>query len=61
MARLTLHITTHNAAFDADRNGELARILHNLADNIQMADATDDQFLLFDANGNRVGRTEFTP
>lgn len=54
-----LGIATDNAAFEGEtRNDEIARILRALADEI--VGASRDTFPLRDANGNTVGRAEFT-
>lgn len=50
----TLTIETGNAAFEADRDHEVARILREAADRIERADHYGE-FTLRDYNGNRVG------
>jgi len=57
MARMAINIEMDNAAFDADPQAELARILHDLAD--RMADGINDVTRIFDANGNRIGQAEY--
>lgn len=52
---LTLSFDTGNAAFDDDNGpAEAARILRNIAQRIEFADATDGSIL--DINGNRIGQ-----
>ena len=59
----TVKIRTDNAAFAEDRNGEVARILRELAD--RLADQygnghnAADLHMLTDLNGNTVGRAAF--
>lgn len=61
---MKLEIKTDNAAFEEPgATAELARILRKLADTIEH-DALGDleesaPILLYDANGNRVGRANF--
>ena len=49
-----LTIETGNAAFEADRDAEVARILREAADRIERGDHYGE-FTLRDYNGNRVG------
>lgn len=51
---LTVEIATDNAAFDPEPGYELARILRDLADNLEQGSAPDT-FVLRDVNGNKVG------
>lgn len=50
----TLTIRMDNAAFDDDL-GELARILHELADKVEGGVHVGDSFKARDLNGNTVG------
>ena len=52
-----LSITTSNAAFEyPNRNAEIARILHSLANTLSNRPATDyAPVRLYDFNGNAVG------
>ena len=50
-----IKIETENAAFDPEPGRELARILRELADVIELY-ATDTQVTLRDLNGNKVGQ-----
>lgn len=52
--RFTLTIETDNAAFDDAPASEIARILRQLANDMEQDGAPPSRFL-FDANGNRVG------
>jgi hypothetical protein len=54
---LRLEIETTNAAFDGEAFGpELARILRELADDIETDQmGPGDEVNLYDVNGNRVG------
>jgi len=55
----TITINLDNAAFEAPQGNELARILLNLAHKISNVEfgvnPYDDQFMLRDINGNKVG------
>lgn len=53
-----INITMDNAAF-ADNPNELARILRDLADNLEAGNGTDGANLR-DLNGNKVGRFDIT-
>lgn len=57
--RLSVTIDCEGAAFDGYANGELARILGDLADRIESAASDDilapEGLSLFDINGNRCG------
>lgn len=50
--KFTLEIACDNAAFEDDATEEIARILRELADDL---DAGHSTAVLRDANGNRVG------
>lgn len=52
-------IDTHNDAFDVDAHGEIARILRELA--TQIEEGTDRRVNLMDANGNRCGWADGIP
>lgn len=55
-----LTVTMDNAAFaDGNDKAELARILRDLADNLEAGDGTDGA-TLHDLNGNKVGRFDIT-
>jgi hypothetical protein len=58
----TITIECNNAAFDGDACGEeVARILRELASDLDGGDVEDDAtFFLFDLNGNRCGDAEMT-
>jgi len=53
----TLKIKTDNAAFDGDRDGEVARILRDVADSIKVG---ADLGVIRDINGNNVGEYKYT-
>lgn len=53
-----LEIETTNEAFDPYPEHELAEILRNTIDVLMMG---DERGSLFDTNGNKVGKFEFTP
>lgn len=55
---LKLHIETDNAAFSECPEGEIARILRDLAKRIE-ANASH-YIVLRDSNGNRVGECEIS-
>ncbi len=57
MADYTITINTDNAAFGEETRGELARILHKLADYIQDGGTGHPAvgITLRDLNGNKVG------
>jgi hypothetical protein len=65
MATFTLTIECDNAAFDANRNAEIARILGDLSDFIErkVCFLTDlgEYGSLRDVNGNRVGSWRYQP
>lgn len=50
--RITIVIETGNAAFEDYPMGEVARILHDLAERME---SRDEPHALRDANGNRCG------
>ena len=57
---IKIEITTDNAAFDDHNDGEVGRILAQLADRLKRQDIDiptkkKDARPLFDANGQRVG------
>lgn len=54
---LLIRIKTDNAAFDEDRDAELARILRIAADKIEHGNDTAE---LYDINGNPVGEFKIT-
>jgi hypothetical protein len=56
MFTLTVY-TDHGSAFTDDPIGELQRILHKVADDINVDDSGVGR--VFDVNGNRCGRWEF--
>ena len=58
MSKVTITIDCDNAAFSDGAGPEIARILHKLADLIEYEQEPSDS-LLFDHNGNRVGKFEF--
>jgi len=51
--KFELSFETDNAAFADDRSGEIARILRQIAANL---DQGRDQETIFDVNGNVVGK-----
>jgi len=53
---VSISIETDNDAFVDDRNAELARILHDLADKIE---AGNDVSVIRDMNGNTVGEISY--
>lgn len=53
--KFTLEINCNNAAFEDGATFEIARILRELADDL---DAGHSTTVLRDANGNRVGQAE---
>jgi len=53
--KATITINMDNAAFEDDREGELSRILHVLANQIVHGDDPLRQRTLRDSNGNAVG------
>ena len=59
---IKLEIRTLNAAFENDRNGELARIFREIAYKLEYGrlDLSESSVKLFDINGNVVGRIEET-
>lgn len=54
---LLVRIKTDNAAFEEDRDAELARILRIAADKIEHGNETAK---LYDVNGNAVGEFKIT-
>lgn len=58
----TLEIKTDNAAFTDYREGEIARILSNLGENLEEVNLNPDgdSGVLVDANGNRVGEWTYS-
>ena len=60
--KVTISIDMDNAAFDEDRDMELARELYQLATNLEtfgLEQASEQPIL--DINGNRVGSFKLTP
>lgn len=55
MSELTIEMSLDNAAFADDPAPEIARILRQLADKLE-GRGIDDEILLWDINGNRVGK-----
>jgi len=55
--QMNLSIDMGNAAFEDDP-GELARILRSLADRVENGVSDGDEFILWDINGNKVGKAE---
>jgi hypothetical protein len=55
MSELTIEMSLDNAAFEDDPAPEIARILRQLADKLE-GRGIDDEILLWDINGNRVGK-----
>ena len=53
----TLKIKTENAAFSDDRNAEIARILREVAEQLETHTMTGS---CRDYNGNRVGEFKFS-
>jgi hypothetical protein len=53
MKKAKLIIRMDNAAFEGDGHQELARILHDLANELEGTDRS--RIPLFDINGNKVG------
>ena len=51
--KITLELTTGNAAFEDEPASEIARILRKAAERIEAGDV--DGFPLHDINGNRCG------
>lgn len=51
---VSIEFRTDNAAFDDEPATEAARILREIADKIAAGEAFDG--LIFDRNGNRIGR-----
>lgn len=56
-----LEIEMNNAAFETNRNMELAVYLKELADKIQSEPETTMNFGVRDVNGNMIGAAEFFP
>lgn len=54
----TIEINCDNAAFSDCAGDEIARILRELADEIEL-DSEPDSCILRDVNGNRVGKFTF--
>lgn len=52
---IIIKIETGNSAFEDWKNGELARILHELADKAEEKEYNNP---IFDSNGNCVGMME---
>jgi hypothetical protein len=59
MSALSIDMKLDNAAFDEDPAPEIVRILRQLADRIESR-GIDDEILLRDINGNRVGQAVIT-
>ncbi len=59
MSELTIEMSLDNAAFEDDPAPEIARILRQLADKLE-GRGIDDEILLWDINGNRVGKAVIT-
>lgn len=57
-----LQFSTANAVFDGmERNSEIARILRNLAISVEnLPDSDGVEWLVYDINGNRIGRLELS-
>ena len=55
MAEISVEINSSNAAFTEDARGEIARLLRGIAETLEDRPWITDG-LLFDANGNRVGK-----
>lgn len=55
--KITIELTTGNAAFTDNESGEVARILHKLADKLDAGYTADDihGIPVRDVNGNSVG------
>jgi hypothetical protein len=49
-----VEVNTENAAFDDHPEMELARILRDLADRVQL-NGLQGSYPIFDVNGNRIG------
>ena len=61
MDEFILRISTGNAAFDDDARGEIARILRFVADRCDRCEVAQGHDMpLYDTNGNKVGRYEWT-
>lgn len=62
--RFAIEINLDNAAFDDDREGELARILEKLAQFVcrdyQLDDGLGVPWMVFDINGNMIGSATVT-
>ena len=55
-----LTIDTHDAAFEEDREAEVARILRHIADQLLLGEPMAPNYeTLHDVNGNDVGRAAF--
>jgi len=59
MSELTLSMSLDNAAFEDDPSFEITRILRDLADKIEQR-GLQDEMILWDLNGNRVGKVAIT-
>jgi hypothetical protein len=57
MAHMNIHIEMDNATFDTGMHGELARVLHDLANRLKLG--INDVIIIRDLNGNRIGQAEF--
>lgn len=57
MARMQIHFDLDNAAFDESPCGEVARILRDLADRMELG--ISDVTKISDTNGNRIGQAEY--
>lgn len=59
--KFKLNIDCDNAAFQDDASHEVARILRELADRVEISGGQPlSDFNLYDTNGNRVGEAKFT-
>jgi len=55
MSEFKLNIHTNNSAFDGDADSEIARLLREAADSIELGGVGRHTRSLVDYNGNRVG------
>lgn len=56
MTQFTVKMNTDSSAFDECRDQEIARILRNIADNIENNGCSGFYQTIYDINGNDVGR-----
>lgn len=57
----TLDFFTDNSAFEDNRGAEIARVLRQLADVVESEGDDFKHIILFDANGNDIGKANFEP